>query len=73
VSDTRREEAREAAELPRGNTPSTPMAYRLSRTAPPMYCGCGSRAVMLVFDARADYLFCGRSKCRPVYAKETKR
>jgi hypothetical protein len=50
-----------------------PMAYRLSHTAPPMYCGCGSRAVMLVFDARADYLFCGRSKCRPVYAKETKR
>ena len=70
VSDTRRAEAREARELPRGNTPSMPMAYRLT-VAETARCGCGDTARWIVFDARGDYFFCGRSKCRPVYAKET--
>lgn len=71
MSATRRHEARDPVELPRGNVAPVPAVYRLSRTAPPVRCGCGDRATSLVFDAR-PYFTCGRSKCRPVYAKETR-
>ena len=69
MSNTRRHVPREARELPRGNAPVNVGIWWPSPTAPRPNCGCGDRAIALVFDKRGDYWTCGRSKCAPVYAE----